>query len=285
MKFDLVSYDLGRMPVRQKELAQAFHFAKPETGIIVLDDVHKSGYRQHVKNLIDERGYEFVDLKEVTLDQYGRHAWLVRRTKMRPLSTIYKPGYFARRSSLNWRAPIVCGAINDIVKPKRVVDVGCATGDLINGWIDLKVDAYGVEGSPGAREFLECPGERVLFHDLRIPLNNDRHMFIGDHNPVDLVTCFEVAEHIEEEYADQFVDNLISLGAPEILISAAPPGQGGHYHVNCQPYEYWEEKFKDRGYERVPLVEHKLKKALAPWRHKAGIKAYYNNVLHFWNGK
>ena len=284
-KFDLVSYDLGRMPVRHNYLVQAFYFAKPGTGIIVLDDVHKKGYREYAKSIIDERDYEFVDLRDITLDQYGRHAWLVRRSNMKSLDAIYPARYFARRKSLNWRAPIVCGAINDVVKPKRVVDVGCATGDLINGWIELGVDAYGVEGSPGAREFLECPGERVVFHDLRIPMENDRHMFIGDHNPIDLVTCFEVAEHIEEEFADQFVDNLVIFGAPEILISAAPPGQGGHYHVNCQPYEYWIQKFRTRGYARVQIAEDRIKKALAPWRHKAGVKAYYNNLLHFWNGK
>ncbi len=197
---------------------------------------------------------------------------------MKPLDQIYPARYFGRRNSLNWRAPIVCGILNDIVKPKKVVDVGCAIGDLVKGWMDLGVDAHGLEGSPGAMKFLEVPDDRVLLHDLREPLSN----WIDD---ADLVTCFEVAEHIEEEYADQFVDNLIALGAPEILISAAPPGQGGHYHVNCQPYEYWVEKFRVRGYARVAIAEHRIKKALAPWRHKAGIKAYYNNLLHFWNGK
>ena len=285
MKFDLVSYDLGRMPVRRKELAQAFHLAKPETGIIILDDVHKGGYREYAKSVIDERGYEMIDLRDLTLDQYGRHSWLVRKGKMKPLNTIYPTSYFGRRSSLNWRAPIVCGALNDIIKPKKVVDVGCAIGDLVKGWLDLGVDAYGVEGSPGAKEFLEVPDHRILFHDLRERLPNWSHDNVWVNSTTDLVTCFEVAEHIEEEYADQFVDNLVFLEAPEILISAAPPGQGGHYHVNCQPYEYWVEKFRARGYARVKLAEEKIKKALAPWRHKAGVKAYYNNLLYFWNGE
>src|SRR5690606_32212786 len=33
-----------------------------------------------------------------------------------------------------------------------------------------------------------------------------------------------------------------------ILFSAAPPGQGGEYHVNEQPLQYWREKFAGHGY-------------------------------------
>ena len=31
-------------------------------------------------------------------------------------------------------------------------------------------------------------------------------------------------------------------------MSAAPPGAGGHYHVNCQPAEYWIERMQYLGY-------------------------------------
>lgn len=58
----------------------------------------------------------------------------------------------------------------------------------------------------------------------------------------------EVAEHIEEEYADTFVDNLTNA-SDCILFSAAIPGQGGEHHVNEQWQSYWVKKFENRCYE------------------------------------
>jgi len=33
-----------------------------------------------------------------------------------------------------------------------------------------------------------------------------------------------------------------------VLFSAAPPGQGGEYHVNERPYAYWRKLFHERDY-------------------------------------
>ena len=49
------------------------------------------------------------------------------------------------------------------------------------------------------------------------------------------------------EHADTFVQNLVRHASGAILFSAAPPGQGGEFHVNEQPYEYWRGKFQRCG--------------------------------------
>ena len=90
----------------------------------------------------------------------------------------------------------------------------------------------------------------------------------------------EVAEHIEPEYAEQYVINLCSFG-DLILLTAAPPGQGGHGHVNCQPKRYWEKLFGWNGYLRVNYYEARLRAELHPWHKKKGIKAYYDNCMVF----
>ena len=63
--------------------------------------------------------------------------------------------------------------------------------------------------------------------------------------PAPLVLCLEVAEHIEFEKSDAIVDKLCDLIAPggSIIFSAAQPGQPGVGHINCQPKEFWIEKF------------------------------------------
>ena len=41
---------------------------------------------------------------------------------------------------------------------------------------------------------------------------------------------------------------LVLSGAAYVVFTAAPPGQDGHHHVNCQPQSYWLSKFLARGY-------------------------------------
>lgn len=70
-----------------------------------------------------------------------------------------------------------------------------------------------------------------------------------EHGTLDLAFSFEVAEHIEQDYADIFVDNMLSGDPRWVIMTAAPPGQGGCWHVNEQPKSYWIEKFERRGYK------------------------------------
>lgn len=84
--------------------------------------------------------------------------------------------------------------------------------------------------------------EQYIDHDLRIPLNLGKKF--------DVVLCLEVAEHIEEAYADTVVENVCNLVKDDglIIFSAAIPYQGGNNHCNEQWQTYWAKKFQDLGY-------------------------------------
>lgn len=210
---------------------------------------------------------------------------------MIPLEETYSGRFFRTRHKLAWRAEPMCKVINDIFHPKSLVDVGCAIGDLVKGFVDLGIDAYGIEGSEEVKPYLvhidsknpqliEEFNEmvlRILIEDLRKPFKLG---LFGDLK-FDLVTCIEVAEHVEPEYADIFMDNITGM-SNKILMSYAGPGQLGHSHVNCQPENYWVAKFHDRGFIwDVGLVKRVLK-GLEPWRHKDGIKALFkHNLVYF----
>lgn len=194
---------------------------------------------------------------------------------MKPLEEIYSERFFARRKSLMWRAPIVCKAINDALEPKSVVDVGCAIGDYVNEWENnYNIFAFGVEGSNHVLNYTIC--KCVYIHDMRLPIPNGLEW-------VDLLTAFEVVEHVEEEYADILVENLTKL-SNRILISAATPGQGGHHHVNCQPHSYWIEKFMMHNYSYDETITCLVKAGLFAWRNKKELRSYYNNLLYFEKG-
>ena len=190
---------------------------------------------------------------------------------MIPLKQIYKGRFFARRNSLNWRAEPVCTAINDALEPKSVMDVGCAVGDYVHYWKNnLNVPAYGIEGSPNAIEYFMT--DSIFVYDLREPikLNID----------IDLVTCFEVFEHVESEYTDQMLQNLAGM-SHRILASAAEPGAGGHYHVNCQPRDYWIERMNHLGYRYDHTIVRMIQSLWEPWKKKKEMSSYYKNLLYF----
>jgi 2-polyprenyl-3-methyl-5-hydroxy-6-metoxy-1,4-benzoquinol methylase len=117
-------------------------------------------------------------------------------------------------------------------KVLRVLDVGCGPGIYVAALAQQGLDAHGVDVDPAT------PYERVdVFSDD----------FARHYDGYDLCLCLEVAEHLPEAKADEFVARLVRV-APTIIFSAAVPGQGGHGHINCQPKEYWEQKFNAHNY-------------------------------------
>jgi SAM-dependent methyltransferase len=124
--------------------------------------------------------------------------------------------------------------------PSSVLDVGCGQGAWLALWHSHGVqDLFGVDGSYVDRGRLLFAPERFCAHDLRQPFDLGRRF--------SLVQCLEVAEHLPESSAEPLIDSLIRHGEV-IVFSAAPPGQGGHEHVNERSYEYWRALFLHRGY-------------------------------------
>jgi hypothetical protein len=117
--------------------------------------------------------------------------------------------------------------------PHTAIDLGSGGGALVRGLLARGVDAYGVEGSESGVAL--TPG-KILHHDLRIPLQLGYRF--------DLVTCFDTAEHIEEEFAEVFAASVVRCVSPTgvVVFGAAGEGQDGHGHVNCQHPCYWMER-------------------------------------------
>ncbi|NBT76683.1 MAG: methyltransferase domain-containing protein [Betaproteobacteria bacterium] len=113
----------------------------------------------------------------------------------------------------------------------RILDVGCGPGIYVTALRNLGLQADGVDPDP------RCPYDKLsVFHPQFDMYRN-----------YDICLCLEVAEHIDPELADKFVEKLVGV-APTVIFSAAQPGQGGHGHINCQPKEYWAHKFGCHNY-------------------------------------
>ena len=137
-------------------------------------------------------------------------------------------------------AKLLAPKITKLLGIESILDIGCATGHWLSCYEKEGVKIHGIEGTVNAFNYLLIDSTHITLHDLRNPL--------AKKYPVDLVTCIEVAEHIEPEYVDIFVNTLTQHKAPRIIMTGAAPEQGGHGHFNCQPKDYWKEKLLKKGY-------------------------------------
>ncbi|MEO1240402.1 MAG: methyltransferase domain-containing protein [Pseudomonadota bacterium] len=130
---------------------------------------------------------------------------------------------------------------------KSAVDIGCGVG----GWLKVLSDCYPGIAVAGV-DHPDVPDSELFIdktdfhgHDLSQSLDLGRRF--------DIAVTLEVIEHIDEQYADIFVDNL-ARHSDLILFSAATPRQGGTNHVNEQWPSYWCAKMSARGYKAHDII-------------------------------
>jgi predicted O-methyltransferase YrrM len=75
--FDLVFHDLGLVKLRSLSLPAAIARVRPDTGVLILDDMHKKAYASSVHQVLRSRPHRYLSLAVYTRDQYGRHCGLV----------------------------------------------------------------------------------------------------------------------------------------------------------------------------------------------------------------
>jgi SAM-dependent methyltransferase len=152
-------------------------------------------------------------------------------------------------------APLLC----EMLEPSSVVDVGCGTGEWLAEFLRSGVeDVHGLDGPWVDPAGLSIDPARFQAVDLENPPALGRRF--------DLVTSFEVAEHLPPHAAVSFVEYLTGLG-DVVAFSAAIPHQGGTSHLNEQWQDYWSDLFATRGYVAFDVVRPRI------WR---------NSNVEFW---
>jgi SAM-dependent methyltransferase len=161
---------------------------------------------------------------------------------MPDLERIYDRAFFEEWGTRNARFLSAADKVTEILcaqlKPARIVDVGCGCGVYVDAFRRRGVEVVAIDG-------VECPPDLgfpvdLVKRDFTRPFENEWGRF-------DFTLSLEVAEHIPERFADAYLDNLVKL-SDVLVLSAAPPNQGGTHHVNEQPKRYWVAKLADRGF-------------------------------------
>jgi len=185
----------------------------------------------------------YEDFFESVLDIYGKKGWYEPHPDRVHLTsnTRYYPGIeekidfdflaaeerpFADRLAI-W--------IHDYYKPNNAIDLGCGPGIYTQALNIAGVPCVGIDNDPRVKdqEYLE----------------QDNLLDLARNYSTDVAICLEVAEHIDPQYADDIIKNVVGTIKPggALVWTAARPGQGGVGHVNCRLKSYWEEKFIEAG--------------------------------------
>jgi len=159
---------------------------------------------------------------------------------MEQIENIYNERWFQAR--FGYRSPYhrFTEAILEVLEPESVADVGCGMGWIVE-YLRTRLPCIGVEGSRAALRLMR-PDVRRLVHLADISSDEP----IPQMADYELVISIEVAEHIPGHAVPRLLNWL--TGGQRLLISAAPPGQRGNHHVNCQAPAYWVRRFSLRGF-------------------------------------
>lgn len=157
-------------------------------------------------------------------------------------------------------AQAVIPIIMDMLAPRSVVDLGCGVGTWLAVFHEHGVQrVLGVEGGEVDLSLLRIAPEAFQRADLSKPFAFGQSF--------DLAMSLEVAEHLPESSANDFVASLVKL-APAVLFSAAVPHQGGIHHVNEQWPQYWVDRFATHQYQVLDAIRPRI------W-HDPQVQAWY----------
>ena len=146
-----------------------------------------------------------------------------------------------RRSEPQWAA--IFGTIAEhlirAVEPRRVLDVGCALGFLVEAFWDRGVEAWGMDISRYAIENVR-PDMRgyCLLRSAADGIPN---------GPFDLIACIEVLEHMPEQEGLRTLAHMANA-TNTILFSSSPYDFDEPTHANVRPHMYWLNAFQERGF-------------------------------------
>lgn len=189
------------------------------------------------------------------------------------LSNLYDANFYMRNiEGMTNSAHEVLALLYKCYRPQSVIDIGCGRG----AWLAVaeslgSTKLKGLDGSWVKKE-------ELLSKNINFTTVNFNESIPEIEEKYDLCISLEVAEHIIEEKAKQFVDILCKV-SDVVLFSAAIKYQGGTNHINEQWQSYWVNLFKYNGYKCVDLFRPLL------WMNESVEWWYRQNVFLFFNNK
>jgi len=179
----------------------------------------------------------------------------------------YNSAFYDRAERSEWAARAIVSIIRSFLEIESVLDIGCARGTWLAAWAETGCsDFIGIDGPGVELDQLAINPAKFQRADLALPFDLGRRF--------DFAQCLEVAEHLPPARSRSLIADLVAH-ADVVLFSAAPPGQGGEFHINEQPYDFWKALFAEHGYLTVDCLRPRIRhfKAIPYWYR-------YNAILY-----
>lgn len=160
--------------------------------------------------------------------------------------------FFSKRKHIAWRAPHVVDAIEKIIQPQSVIDVGCGIGEFLAEFRKRGVSIAGIENTVDVSPYLMIPQESVEIRDITTQQRLQRKW--------DLALCFMVVGRLPQDtwykcarFLTKCSDTVITVVEEENL---------------------WEECMLKRKFDLDVDATVKLRALLSPWFHKTAIRSF-----------
>lgn len=135
--------------------------------------------------------------------------------------------------------------------PKKVLDIGCAEGFLVQAFRGLGVEAYGVDIS----EYAISSSPPETRHRLyRVDIEKDKLPF--ENSSFDLITMIDTIEHLYT-FGNTLSEIRRTLRENGILLLTTPTDKGAEKaditHVNVHPRQFWVRLFSNHGFATIDI--------------------------------
>jgi 2-polyprenyl-3-methyl-5-hydroxy-6-metoxy-1,4-benzoquinol methylase len=144
-------------------------------------------------------------------------------------------------------------------KDMNYCDLGTAGGGIVKDFVDRGiVNAYGIDGSDYSKkisraEWATIPNNLFTGNICKtFNFKNDADELIK----FDLITSFDVLEHIHEKDLTGLIENLhnnLKIGG--YFLSSIAEFEDEGYHVTLKPEQWWVDLFENNGFVRDEIIQ------------------------------
>lgn len=149
--------------------------------------------------------------------------------------------------------------LQKVGKEINYADWGCAGGGFVKDFYDAGINlAVGVEGSDYSKNKKRAEWATIPDNLFTADITKPFHFVDENNNKVlfDVISCYDVLEHIPEQDLQGLIDNLkaqLKPGGYFVTAIADFPDEG--YHVTLKPLVWWCDLFCNQGFRDWGLLE------------------------------
>lgn len=151
------------------------------------------------------------------------------------MSKFYNSNYFSS-SIFEYDYAAIAETIIKEYQPKTIIEFGCGTGALAREFASRGITVVAIDGysMPDFSNYSDVKFTKIDLNNV-----NETQKFLSSFNSkFDLAISIEVAEHLNPDVSQSFIQWMTSV-ADVVVFSAAVPHQDGDGHINCRTRQDW----------------------------------------------